>query len=168
MIGHSGLISNRGDKDFFFTVSIPNMDPIQTLRVCNGALFQSSGAVQLTPIPWNVEVQNASINNCTSAHVFTEWCLIKHRQHFTFHGLFNVDFVPVQAVRKVYRASYIFSQSPFPPGTFTERYVEMTLGSFLRAFKFKVHLSLNRPTTYNVRLCKLLQRTQSYFRPPLT
>jgi len=74
MIGHSGLISNTGDKDFFFTVSRPNMDPIQPLGMCNGGLFQSSGALQLTPIPWNVEVQKASRNNCTSSQVFAEWC----------------------------------------------------------------------------------------------
>jgi hypothetical protein len=51
MIGHSGLISNRGDKDFFFTVSRPNMDSIQPLGMSNGDLFQSSEALQLTPIP---------------------------------------------------------------------------------------------------------------------
>ena len=88
-------------------------------------------------------------------------------KNFAFHGLFNVDFLPLQAVRDEFRASLSFSQSSFPPGTFTE-YVEITLCSFLRAFKFKDHLTLNRPTKYNVGLCKLLQMTQSYFRPTFT
>jgi hypothetical protein len=98
--------AGAGNFSFHYRIQTGSGAPIQWVP---GALFPGikwPGREADCSHPPSAEVKNAWCNTSTSQYVFMTWCLVKHRENFTFTFTFTVP-------RKEYFTCIIFVNSSY-------------------------------------------------------
>jgi hypothetical protein len=98
--GVLGFDSRRGLGIFLFTTVsrtalVPTQPPIQWVPVALSLGVKRPGRADDNSPPSSAEVKNAWSYTSTPLYVFMAWCLVKHRDNFTFAVSFKI--IPLNA-----------------------------------------------------------------------